>query len=207
MNGGAKCTGNKSVCNSKEDCIWIPSKGCRLEDNVPLATLAKLRKSSATSSRSRSSSPKPRRASSGCNGTKKASCDAKKDCIWVPSKGCRVEDNLPLAILAKVKKMKESKSRSSSPTRRASPAGCNGSKKASCDAKEDCVWVPSKGCRVEDNVPLAILAKIAAKAKAKKVSAQATAAVKATKLGPKKAKKPSKKAVKKGGNNEYEEDE
>jgi outer membrane biosynthesis protein TonB len=44
-------------------------------------------------------------------------------------------------------------------------AGCAGTKKEACSTKKDCVWVPTKGCRIEDNLPLAVLAKIAAKAK------------------------------------------
>lgn len=46
-----------------------------------------------------------------------------------------------------------------------SAAGCAGTKKDACSTKKDCVWVPTKGCRIEDNLPLAVLAKIAAKAK------------------------------------------
>lgn len=163
-----------------------------------------------------SASPK-KRASSGCASAKKAKCDSKKDCMWVPGTGCRIEDNLPLAVVAKVRKMKEEKAKPKSakavePKKRVS-SGCTGAKKPKCDSKEDCIWVPNKGCRVEENVPLAVLAKIAAKAKAQKMAAKASAAVKAAKLTHKKSASPARKTMKKksmkkrGGNDDREHDD
>lgn len=97
-----------------------------------------------------------------CTGAKKPDCNAAEDCVWVPSKGCRVRENVPLAVLAKIaakaKKVVESEAKKAAPPKKREASGCTGAKKSSCATTKGCVWVPSKGCRVEDNVPIATLA-------------------------------------------------
>jgi len=38
------CKLNKKDCVKKDGCVWIPSKGCRVDENVPLAVLAKAKR-------------------------------------------------------------------------------------------------------------------------------------------------------------------
>lgn len=99
-----------------------------------------------------------KRAVSGCTGAKKPACNASEDCVWVPSKGCRVLENVPLAVLAKIA-TKAKKVTEDAPKKRVA-SGCTGAKKTACATNKDCVWVPTKGCRIEDKVPLATLAQL-----------------------------------------------
>jgi|UniRef100_A0A6C0BFA7 hypothetical protein len=97
----------KDACGSMSGCVWVPSKGCRIEDNVPLAVLAKIAAKAKTvqaATKVNAEKVKKPRASSGCTGLKKDSCSSNTDCVWVPSKGCRVTDNVPLVDRAKAKK-------------------------------------------------------------------------------------------------------
>lgn len=98
----------KDACGSMSGCVWVPSKGCRIEDNVPLAILAKIAAKAKTvqaaAKKINAEKVKKPRVSAGCTGVKQASCNTKTDCVWVPSKGCRVTENVPLAELAKAKK-------------------------------------------------------------------------------------------------------
>lgn len=208
MSGGGRkplgCTLKKAECTKKSDCVWVQGKGCRHEDNVrllSLAKMAKMAKKAKSPSPVRAKSPSPVKARSpspvraakpaakkgrkpmGCN-LKKPECDKKSDCVWVPGKGCRPEDNVPLGLLAKLMKKvapapappkaktpSPVKAKTPSPVKAAKPAakkgrkptGCN-LKKPECAKKSDCVWVPSKGCRHEDSLPLGLLAKLNKKA-------------------------------------------
>ena len=125
--GGRKplgCNLKKPECAKKSDCVWVPSKGCRPEDNVPLSLLAKLTKKApspvakAPTPKARTPTPKAKtpspvvvaklaakkgRKSLGCN-LKKPECAKKSDCVWVPGKGCRHEDGVTLGVLAKLNK-------------------------------------------------------------------------------------------------------
>ena len=149
----------KSSCESNDECIWLSGKGCKARENVPIANLAKMRKSTPIA----------------CTKEKKATCESKKDCIWIPSKGCRDEDTVPLAILAKlaakqeVRKMTPKKPVEKKEKKVAT--GCSKMKKQQCDTAKDCLWAEGR-CRVEDNIPLAVLAKIIAKAEVKKAAAK-----------------------------------
>jgi hypothetical protein len=138
MSGGARgrkplgCTLKKAECAKKSDCVWVQGKGCRHEDNVPLGLLAKMAKRAKSPSPVRAKSPSPVKAKTpspvkpaakkgrkamGCN-LKKPECAKKSDCVWVPGKGCRPEDNVPLGLLAKLTK----KAKTPSPPKAKTPS-------------------------------------------------------------------------------------
>ena len=140
--GGRKplgCNLKKPECAKKSDCVWVPSKGCRPEDNVPLGLLAKLTKKvskPATPVKPKTPSPvkaktpspvaakpvaKKGRKPMGCN-LKKPECAKKSDCVWVPGKGCRPEDNVPLGLLAKLTKKTPVKPKTPSPVKAKTPS-------------------------------------------------------------------------------------
>ncbi len=52
----------KDSCKSTSDCAWIISKGCRVRDNVPLATLAQNKKNEIAASKAPVKAKVPKKA-------------------------------------------------------------------------------------------------------------------------------------------------
>ena len=103
----------KSECSSDKECIWLTGRGCLSEYDVPLATLAQ-KKSMPVKKQvvEKSSKAVP------CNKLRKDTCNTTEDCIWVPGKGCKNEDTIPLAILARLRKESDINKKQSTPVKK-----------------------------------------------------------------------------------------
>lgn len=48
----------KEACRSKQDCVWVIDRGCRVRENVPLGTLAANRRKEAAEAKAAKASSK-----------------------------------------------------------------------------------------------------------------------------------------------------